>query len=163
HRLQYIADRILALLLELDLRLRRHLGGDISLADKLARGDPLEIEILLGKLLQTFRPCEIAPLGGKERDRLMLPRDIGLNIGDLAFGSPGCMLERIENEGGDERRENKARIEESQHDARCPAKRGTPSALRSSGNGGASVRSAARSFAERALGFAAISSRSASR
>ena len=72
------------------------------------------------------------------------------------------VFERIEDEGRSQRDQHQAGVEQSEHQARSSAMRFTPSASSSSGKAGASVRIAARNFAERARGFRAISASLAS-
>src|SRR5207247_63963 len=85
HGLEDIADRILAMLFQLD----RKLGGNaafefVDLHELIGRNAP-EIEMLLGQPLQALGPDETRPFGIEQADRLLFIDDRGIRAGDLAF------------------------------------------------------------------------------
>src|SRR5262249_26494477 len=100
----------------------------------------------------------------ERRDGVVLPPDLRAQLGDLLGALRRLVLDLVDIGGRQEQRRDHADIEEADH-RRLPlttsasaGSRGTKScALRCAG---ASVRSAARSLAERARGLAAISASS---
>src|SRR4051794_7749231 len=163
HGLENVADRIGALFLEFDLGLGRHARGDVLFGDELIRRRPSELEILRRQLLEPLGSREIAPFRREELHRFPLLRDLGFGFGDLAFDPPRGVLERIEDESRNKRHDDETGIEKPQHGRRSRSTMGNPTASGSSGQGGATVRSAALSLAERARGFSLSSRASGSR
>ena len=120
----------------------------------------------LRQLLDARRAVELRPFGAQRRDRVLLAPDLHAQLGD-ALGLPrGFELDLVDIGRRQHERGDHADVEEAHHRLRLPlmtsasdGRRGSRSSAMSA-PAGASVRSAARSLAERARGLAAISASS---
>src|SRR5829696_2262958 len=108
--------------------------------------------------LEPVGAVEILPIGLEHRDRVALALDAHLHLRDLLGPVQALVLDRIGVGGRADEADHGDDVEEADH-RRAPlsGSEARASSAVSGSCGGASVRSAARSFAERARGFRAAS------
>src|SRR5690606_1051979 len=107
----------------------------------------------LGQRADARRGVEVAPLGLQHVHRLLVLQDRALRGGDLVLEDAHLLLDLEQGERGDRAGDQPAEDDEASHAACLPT---GPWA-------GAAVRSAARSWAERARGLARLSASAARR
>src|SRR5215468_5048037 len=142
----------------------------------LGRIERLEAEMAVGQCLNAGRIIEQRPLGPQRGDGIALAFDFGSKLRQLLCPYRGFELDRVDAARRDDQRHHHDWMDETHPHRRfpwstaasdgtplpaLPCRRGkggrrTPAAARA----GASVRSAARSLAERARGFSSISASS---
>ena len=108
--------------------------------------------------LDAIEPRQQAPFRLQQLGGFLLFGDPEPELHDLPFAVAPLVLQRINEVGRDEHAQDQHRVDESQHQFRCPA----IASERSDGSGPiarAGVRTAALSLADRALGFSATSCR----
>src|SRR5262249_10845383 len=115
--------------------------------------------------LETSRIIERRPFGAQRRDRVALAPDIDPHLGDALGTERGLEFDLVDVGRGRDQQDENAEVQDAH--AQRPlitssrdGKRGRYSSA-SKARGGAAVRSAPRSFAERARGLAATSASSA--
>src|SRR5262245_20873988 len=116
---------------------------------------------------QLLNPCGVVeprPFGAQRRDGVVLAPDLRTQLGDLLGPLGGFKLDLVDIGRRHEEPRNHADVDEADHrrlalmTSASDGSRGSKSSAPR--RGGASVRSAARSLAERARGLAAISASS---
>src|SRR5579859_1987480 len=132
---------------------------------ELDRRDRLELEKAFGEFFDARRVVELAPLGAQARDLVALVADLGAQLGEALGLQGGIEFDAVDVGGGEHQRADYQQIQQPDDHARpriiasSEGRRGNRSSIGVS-RAAASVRSAARSLAERARGFAAVSASS---
>ena len=144
--------------------LRRSVGQMIERVE-LRRRDGFEMQEALGQRFDARRIIELAPFGAQRGDLVALVTHLAAQLGETLGLDRGVELDAIDPGGGEHQHSDHDKIEHAQDHGRprmmsaSDGSRGNRSSMAAS-RGGASVRSAARSLAERARGLAAISASS---